>query len=76
MPWTLSTVYLLGKISHIKKVSRPIFGFQMEKYIKRSENQDSNNFLLETWFDFIIAGDNSKNGLSFQKYAVSEREML
>ena len=30
----------------------------MEKYIKTSENQDLNDFLLETLVSFIITGDN------------------
>ena len=43
---------------------------QIEKYAKALENQNLNDFLLETlvWINFA-----GKNWLSFQKYDVSEK---
>ena len=50
----------------------------MEKYIKTSENQDLNDFLLETlaWFSYRLRFSTTKNCLSFQKYIVSERVVV
>ena len=52
----------------------------MEKYNKTTENQDLNDFLLET-LAWINSGDNlqfptTKNCFSFPKYAISERVVV
>ena len=48
----------------------------MEKHIETLENQDFNNFILET-LTWIFASKNyfltAKNCLSFQKYAICEQ---